>query len=66
MELLLEEAYNANRSLTRPLEQGDCAHLQGYIKNFHDKREITAFRICILSRLELTDYCNFRNSSEFS
>lgn len=49
MEYLLEVAYNTNQILNRPLEQGDCAHLQGFIKNFHDKREVTAFRLCILS-----------------
>ncbi|XP_034245858.1 CST complex subunit STN1-like [Thrips palmi] len=45
MEFLLEEAFNANQISFRPLEQGDCVHLQGFVKNFHDKREVTAYRL---------------------
>lgn len=51
MEHLLEEAFNATQELTRPLEQGNCVHLQGFIKNFHDKLEVTAFRLYKVSSI---------------
>ncbi|KAK3927520.1 CST complex subunit STN1 [Frankliniella fusca] len=45
MESILEVVFKKNKISMNPLEQGDCAHLQGFIGDFFGTREIWAFKL---------------------
>ncbi len=49
MESILQVVYKKIKMKMNPLEQGDCAHIQGFISDFYGTREIWAFTMCILT-----------------